>query len=473
MPKDGSNAKAVKDEKQSATRSKPKNLKSVIGAPSQRSQPSRKGKKAWRKNVDLDDVEEALEDSRAEERVLGKSIQKVADNDLFQIDTEGDENIRKSLPKFSSQLTSAKILAQRSAVPAVYSRANSTNSASKRKAVSQADKERLLRQAKKPRKGAFGAIIDEKDDQWGGARATGLSEAVKNSGQYDPWSAPSTTEDQNEILDEFGRPGVEKPAPKPPKNNLPDPRNLIQLSAVPTPHAGTSYNPPANAHQELLLRAHGVEEKRVKDFEKAKEIKDRMERSRALEEIGAHGDVPPGMAVDEPVENEEEDIQQTEAITKKMPQRKTKAQRRKEAKKLEEKRILAERAAKKRMYSVLSSTSARLLRKSTLPSTREVAERRRRLLESKVKDGLSGRRVGKHKVPKGQIDVQLGEELSESLRGLKVEGNLFRDRFLNLQQRALVEPRTLVLPKRRNKLIEYEKHAWKRFDKVYNTHEKL
>ena len=34
-------------------------------------QPSRKGKKAWRKNVDIADVEEALEGMRAEERVIG------------------------------------------------------------------------------------------------------------------------------------------------------------------------------------------------------------------------------------------------------------------------------------------------------------------------------------------------------------------------------------------------------------------
>lgn len=41
-------------------------------------------------------------------------------------------------------------------------------------------------------------------------------------------------------------------------------------------------------------------------------------------------------------------------------------------------------------------------------------------LQEKLKKGLAGQRLGKHKVPEGQVDVQLGEELSESLRGLKV-----------------------------------------------------
>ncbi|KAK7030928.1 hypothetical protein VNI00_013874 [Paramarasmius palmivorus] len=62
--------------------------------------------------------------------------------------------------------------------------------------------------------------------------------------------------------------------------------------------------------------------------------------------------------------------------------------------------------------------------------------------------------LGKHMVTEGQINVQLGEESAQA------KGNLFRDHFLNLQQRALLEPRLL---------IEYEERAWKRFDKVYNT----
>lgn len=48
-----------------------KGKKASIGAPAQHSQSSRKGKKAWRKNVNIEEVEEALEEGRAEERVTG------------------------------------------------------------------------------------------------------------------------------------------------------------------------------------------------------------------------------------------------------------------------------------------------------------------------------------------------------------------------------------------------------------------
>ena len=50
---------------------KKKSTSSLLGAPSQRNQSSRKGKRAWRKNVDLDEVEEGLEELRAEERASG------------------------------------------------------------------------------------------------------------------------------------------------------------------------------------------------------------------------------------------------------------------------------------------------------------------------------------------------------------------------------------------------------------------
>jgi nucleolar protein 53 len=42
-----------------------------IGAPASHGQSSRKGKKAWRKNVDITAEETALEQGREEERITG------------------------------------------------------------------------------------------------------------------------------------------------------------------------------------------------------------------------------------------------------------------------------------------------------------------------------------------------------------------------------------------------------------------
>lgn len=48
-----------------------KTSKVLSGAPSQLNQSSRKGKRAWRKNIDIQDVEHGMEEMRAEERVTG------------------------------------------------------------------------------------------------------------------------------------------------------------------------------------------------------------------------------------------------------------------------------------------------------------------------------------------------------------------------------------------------------------------
>ena len=61
-----------------------------IGAPSQVRQSSRKGKKAWRKNVDMADVDRAMEEAREEERVTGGKVGERRNEALFEVDVTGD-----------------------------------------------------------------------------------------------------------------------------------------------------------------------------------------------------------------------------------------------------------------------------------------------------------------------------------------------------------------------------------------------
>ncbi|KAF5373463.1 hypothetical protein D9615_009513 [Tricholomella constricta] len=441
-----------------------KSAKAATGAPSQLNQSSRKGKRAWRKNVDIQDVEESMEGMRAEERVTGKILQATKDQDLFQIDVTGDSQIRKSLPRFSaSQLTSTKILAQRSAVPAVFSRPSSTASKKRKPAVSHEEKARLLRIGKRPRKGPFNSVIDPTEFGAGSAIVE-LSEAVKSSGTYDAWAPPPPLEEIKDGLETVQKKSIKVPT-------LARVRDTIEVPAIVEPHQGTSYNPPVQAHQELLLQAHEIEERRIRDAEKLAEVKEKIESAkRQVEEqnptlasgMKLHGDImedDDGESVDGEGEGE--------VPAKRLPPRKTQAQRRTAARLLAEKRDLAERAARKRMLAVIPSAKTLRRTNARLMSAREkeLLQKRVDALDKLKQHGLAGRKLGKHKVPEGPVVVQLGEDLSESLRALKPEGNLFRDRFLSLQQRALVEPRVPVLPKKhRTKIIEYEKHAWKRFE---------
>ena len=77
---------------------------------------------------------------------------------------------------------------------------------------------------------------------------------------------------------------------------------------------------------------------------------------------------------------------------------------------------------RKRLHA--SVDAAKSLRKAgdrTLAARAQAAAERRARQEARLaQGGLVGQRLGKHVVRKEEVDVQLGEELSESLRGLQV-----------------------------------------------------
>jgi len=111
------------------------------------------------------------------------------------------------------------------------------------------------------------------------------------------------------------------------------------------PHQGTSYNPPVDAHQELLLKAAAVEQKRLKDAEKLAAVKAKMDsalqESNGLGNLAAAGMTVTGQVDDEDAEAEqrEEGDGQGSSLPTKLPERKTKAQKNKAARILVEVRF--------------------------------------------------------------------------------------------------------------------------------------
>lgn len=242
--------------------------------------------------------------------------------------------MRRNLPKYSKGLTTAaKILAQRSAVPAVFARA--TTDTVKRKRLSHEEKGRLLRIGKRARKGPFNAIMDHAELGAGSALLE-VSEAVKQSGQYDVWGAGQDAEEGEREGDEGNDSDLAEADPSAQRlfkaPTLPNPRQHIHLSAVVAPHEGMSYNPPVSAHQELLRSAVEKAEQRAKELEELKKTKETVEKARrAVVELTVVG-VPSGMTVQEvPDEDagDEEDETAKALSAKAMPPRKTKKERRK------------------------------------------------------------------------------------------------------------------------------------------------
>ncbi len=86
---------------------------SKLGAPKRSKKASKKSKKSWRKNIDLDEIEDFLEDQRLEER-LGGAFSARGDEELFTVDKgEGAGGEDEEEPPHSARLARRKELSER------------------------------------------------------------------------------------------------------------------------------------------------------------------------------------------------------------------------------------------------------------------------------------------------------------------------------------------------------------------------
>ena len=130
---------------------------------------------------------------------------------------------------------------------------------------------------------------------------------------------------------------------------LSQPRDLINVPAIVEPHQGTSYNPPVDAHQDLLLKAAAVEEKRLKKVEKLAAVKAKMDSAlRETDDLNNLGAA--GMTVTAQIDSEdaweeegEEGDDQRSSLPRKLANQKTKAQKNKAARVLAEVRLFFSR----------------------------------------------------------------------------------------------------------------------------------
>jgi nucleolar protein 53 len=195
------------------------------------------------------------------------------------------------------------------------------------------------------------------------------------------------------------------------------------------PEGGTSYNPSAESHAALMEQA--IEE----ELELLRREEDTEERMRELGEVvnsrkavGRTGEFADGMLVDgddnQDLESSSELDPADIPLPKKQTVRKTQAQRNKALKK----RAAAEAEEREtRMKAIHRSLGASAVYQIKKEAEARLAEMREKEVLAKVvkkekeRMGLEGgEKIGKYKVGKGRVDVQLGEDLAESLRQIKV-----------------------------------------------------
>lgn len=426
------------------------------GAPAQHKQPSRKGKKAWRKNVDVTEIQEGLEEVR-EEIIKGGVIAEKDSADLFQIDTAGDISIPKKFLKTSKPLKADEIIAQRSAIPAVSMRKRPGDKTTdgiiqpKRQRTSYVTHKELTR---------LRNIADGRGKQ----NTVEVTEA-----SYDPWDVQKDIEEATQDPRfSFLPKAKKKVAPQTLKQK---PISLAasgkEIPAVKKPEGGYSYNPMYEEYEERLVTAGekelAAEQKRI-DAKEAERVKLEAAAKSAAEADAAEARADLSEWEEdsawEGFESGTEDVK----LNAKRPERKTQVQRNKIKRRKEEERKAKMDANEKKKIEQAAHI------KKIAKAVAEKEEAKKLALISNDDDSSEGddlelrrRKLGKILLPEKDLELVLPDELQESLRLLKPEGNLLKDRYRNLLVRGKLESRRPIAFHKKPKRKATEKWTHKDF----------
>ena len=466
-------------------------------APQQYKQHSRKGKRAWRKHVDISEVQEGLENVREETikgfvkavvldifaqtaiqfllttNVRGVIAEKPA-AELFTIDTTGSAQIQRAYRSTHKPLKADEIIARRSAVPVIDTHKRSLNTTDGI----------LPPKRQRPNSGVSAKDYDRLWQRASSGNAAASKDIFKASNRpdHDPWAETSKPEDPQAY--------IQKARPvQAPKSMNQAPISLLATStsapALSRPKPSASYNP-LYEDWTAALDAAGREElaaevKRRDGAQKEAEKQDMIQRIQAEvpeEDMGYY--ITEEESAWEGFESEyASDKADTSWMKKRRLERKTPAERnrvkrRKEAEgkaKHDAKAIEKEKQAK-RIHELTTELKARdqlqtqLSSHSPKPDTtndnNDAADSPSS--EESIDDTkLRRRNFGPASLPPKNLEIVLPDELQDSLRLLKPEGNLLKDRFRSMMVRGKIETRRAIQQGKKKRRSVTEKWTYKDF----------
>lgn len=428
-------------------------LKGTPSAPATYSQPSRKGKKAWRKNVDVTEVEEGLEELN-KEIIEGGVVAERPSEELFTLDTVGDASIPKRYPKHTSKaLRADEIIAARSAVAAVPQRKRPGDKTTDgiiptKRLRTQYVTQKELNRLRKVADGHHESTIEVVD-------AT-----------YDPWSVEPEPITEETIHD------VRKDKKKAPKTIVEKSLSLAAngkpVPAVPKPTGGYSYNPVFSDYEarytEESNKAVEAEKKRL-----AAEEADRIKKEAAARSAAEAEAAEARAELSEWDEDSEWEGFQSggEELkpTVKRTERKTPAQRNRIKRRKEEERRLRHESKMrvKKQQAEQIKQIAKAIAERDAQLALEGAERNDNSSSEGNDEVLRRRQLGKFKLPEKDLELILPDELQDSLRLLRPEGNLLKDRYRSLLVRGKTEARRRRPFRKQAKTKLTEKWSYKDF----------
>nr|XP_019950585.1 PREDICTED: glioma tumor suppressor candidate region gene 2 protein [Paralichthys olivaceus] len=422
---------------------------------------NRNKKKNWNKYSDINDVESFLDDVRHQERTTGGLLSEKSDDSLFFLDIGEPKKVEQKVPesvegkkrkgKTSRPLRIDLILQHDSLVPPpkdvlAYQQPN----AKKLRRIAQ-KAEHLAAKGVVPRRQK--RLLSRKPVVKGANKAVTEANNYPSRGYYDIWGQETKDSADPWYLQQTGKKRVKRPEKLNEKPSV--------LPAVEVIAPGGSYNPDFFSHQALLKDAHEVEVKKKKEEDKLeRQLAVNKEDTATVDTIlqeEVEGLVEEEEDEEETPPNEEEEDAIVGAIS--LAQKKTERQRKKEkAEKIKEQLRLTNRRETDQRQQLFQLRSIKASVKQQEQSTDEKQKLRKANQEA---EKSQPRRLGKLKFQPQDMEVQLSDELAGSLRQLKPEGSVLKDRFKSLQKRNLIEPRERAKFKRRLKLKYVEKRAFK------------
>lgn len=226
----------------------------MIDAKNKKRKVSKKTKRAWRKHVDIGDVDAFLEDKRLEER-LGPPLTELTDSELFTIDKTASKDPLSSkcanrLAWKNKEIRCLASLKPHTQVPDPISKRNRVRTKEERMSS-------ILRQREAERKLKGILKLKERQALKDRALAKSIAENRPKRGEFtnDVWNT------ENDILpkavSEWMSPDSLRHTVKHlgiKKRKLPSSlrKKPSVLPAIEVPHPGTSYNPSYVDHQNLL-----------------------------------------------------------------------------------------------------------------------------------------------------------------------------------------------------------------------------
>lgn len=393
--------------------------------------------------------------TNADESIANSGVvRERASEDLFVLDVKGDESLAKRSKK---TLKADEIIAQRSAVPAVPMRkrpgektTNGVIPAKKRQRTDWVSHKELAR-LKRVADGQHAATVEVGD------------------ASYDPWAVAPKPKEAG--VDDFI---AEKQTAKVPKSMKQKPISLLEngkhVPAVQKPAGGYSYNPAFTDYEERLAeeseKALEAERQRLEDEKKEQEKQEAVARSAAEAEAAEARANLSEWEEDSEWEGFQTDAEDEKPAAKR-PERKTQAQRNRIKRRKEDERLAKQKAA-------IKAQRRQEHRISEIAQEVEEDERNRQLIlavESEDDEAvaelkerkLRRKRLGKYKLPENDLELVLPDELQESLRLLKPEGNLLKDRYRSMLIRGKVESRRHLPFKRQVRGKYTEKWTYKDF----------